>query len=355
MAEFDLNKLVRNNIKNLIPYSSAREEFSGADAILLDANENPFNSPYNRYPDPLQRKLKQKISKIFDVQVNQLFLGNGSDEAIDLLIRAFCIPGSDNIIITDPSYGMYEVCAKINDVEVRKVLLNNDYTLNPEEIIKSADERSRIIFLCSPNNPTSNLFKEEDSVRVLSEFKGIIVIDEAYIDFSGSNGFLHRISEFRNLVVLRTFSKAWGLAGIRLGMAFADQNIIAILNKIKYPYNISSLTQELALKFLKKKSAKDKWVQTIKQEKKLIIQKLEALDVIQNIYPSDANFLLVKTLNAKDIYNYLIKKKIVVRDRSNVSLCNGCLRITVGKKEENRKLIKSIKKYINDNPMHAVS
>ncbi len=345
MSEFDLNKLVRNNIRELIPYSSARDEFSGEASILLDANENPFNTPFNRYPDPLQKKLKQKISRIFDVQINQIFLGNGSDEAIDLLIRAFCIPGTNNILITDPSYGMYEVCAGINDIEVRKVLLNDDYSLNPGNLINSADENSSIVFLCSPNNPTSNLLNEEDIIKVLSEFKGIVVIDEAYIDFSGSNGFLERINEFRNLIVLRTFSKAWGLAGIRLGIAFAGENIIAILNKIKYPYNINNLSQKVALKYLKNKSAIKNWVKAIQKERKIMARQLIALKVVQNVYHSDANFFLIKIMNAKDLYIFLKDQKIIVRDRSNVSLCNDCLRITIGTKKENRKLIKAIKQY----------
>ena len=345
MKVTDIKNLLRSNIKELIPYSSARDEYSGNNAVLLDANENPYNSPYNRYPDPLQRNLKQKISLQTGVEVDNIFLGNGSDEAIDLLIRAFCNPGSDNIIITDPTYGMYEVCARINDVEVRKVLLNDDFSLNPENILASADDKSKIVFLCSPNNPTSNLLKDDDILRIINEFNGIVIVDEAYIDFSGSDSAISLLNQHSNLVILRTFSKAWGLAGIRLGMALADKEIISVLNKIKYPYNVNILSQELALKYLDKKEIRDKWVISVLEERKSMVPELQALKMVQTVFPSDANFLLVKIQNARKVYDYLKENKLIVRDRSGVSLCNDCLRITVGTKAENRKLISLLKEY----------
>ena len=345
MEVTDIINLLRPNIKVLVPYSSARNEYSGNEAILLDANENPYNSPYNRYPDPLQKKVKEKISLQTGVEVNKIFLGNGSDEAIDLLIRAFCIPGSDNIIITDPTYGMYEVCAEINDVEIRKVLLNSDFSLNSDGIFASADKNSKIVFLCSPNNPTANLLKEEDIVKVINGFKGIVIIDEAYIDFSASEGSLPLLNQYANLVILRTFSKAWGLAGIRLGMALAAEEIITVLNKIKYPYNVNILTQELALKYFDKKEIRNKWIRSVLEEKNIMMHELQTLKMVQKVFPSDANFLLVKIKDARNIYSYLKDAKVIVRDRSGVSLCDECLRITVGTKAENRKLISLLREY----------
>ncbi len=342
---FNLNKIIRNNIKDLIPYSSARDEYTGKGAIYLDANENPYNAPYNRYPDPRQRDLKKGIADFFSVEPDFVFLGNGSDEAIDLLFRAFCVPGKDNVLSMSPSYGMYEVAANINDVEIRKVLLNDDFTLNYKEVLNQSDNRSKLIFLCSPNNPTSNLIKNESVFYLLDNFDGLVIVDEAYIDFADTDGMLPFVSEFKNLVVLRTFSKAWGLAGIRLGMAFADPGIINVLNKIKYPYNVNALTQQFASKFLNKKELRNKWIREIIRQRKWLSDELSQLNICEKIYPSDANFILVKVKNALALYNFLKEQKMIIRDRSRVQLCENCLRITVGKPTENKKLIERIKEY----------
>lgn len=337
--------LVRDNIKNLKPYSSARNEYSGANAIFLDANENPFNYPLNRYPDPLQMELKEKISKLKNIPAENIFLGNGSDEAIDLLIRIFCEPSVDNIISIEPTYGMYKVCADINNVAFKKVLLDSNYQIQVDPILKEANKNSKLMFICSPNNPTSNSFKKEDIITAITNFKGIVVLDEAYIDFSGNPGFLSRLFEFPNLVILHTLSKAWGLAGIRLGMAFADEKIITMLNKVKYPYNINRLTQEKALEALSRATnCKTEWVNTILKERQYLIDELSSIKEVVNIYPSDANFLLVKIEKAKEVYEKLVAQRVIVRDRSQVALCNGCLRITVGLEEENKQLIEALKK-----------
>ena len=341
----DLNKLHRENIRTLIPYSSARNEYKGDASVFLDANENPYNEPVNRYPDPLQVQLKEQIARIKNVNPTTIFLGNGSDEAIDLVIRAFCEPGQDNIVAIDPTYGMYKVCADINHVEYRKVLLTPSFELDVESMLARTDNHSKIIFLCSPNNPTSNSFSRKDILRIIKAFAGIIVIDEAYVDFSSGEGFLPSLAEFPNLVILQTFSKAWGMAGIRLGMAFADNQIIAVLTKIKYPYNINVLTLETALKSLKNPRGKEKWVSAIIQQRGILEKELAAFSFIVKVYPSDANFLLVKVIGPRDIYQYLIAQKIIVRDRSGVSLCEGCLRITVGTKDENLRLLEALKAY----------
>ena len=341
----NLDKLVRKNIQNLKPYSSARDEYQGNAKAFLDANENPYNSPYNRYPDPIQRELKDKIAKIKGVQHDSIFLGNGSDEPIDLLIRTFCEPGFDNIVAIDPTYAMYQVSADINNVEYKKVLLTLDFKLNADNLLKAVDNFTKLIFLCSPNNPTGNCLDEIEIMKVLKGFPGIVILDEAYIDFSGKKSFLSRLNEFQNLVVLQTFSKAWGLASIRLGMAFASKQIIAVLNKIKYPYNINYLTQDFALKALDQITEKNDWVQVILANKSALINELESIKIVTKIYPSDANFFLIKVEEPGLIYEYLIKNEIIVRNRSNISLCAGCLRITVGTQEENDLLIKALKKY----------
>jgi len=342
---FDLNAIIRKNIKDLKPYSSARDEYSGTDAVFLDANENPFNTPYNRYPDPAQMKVKEIVSVLKNVPVKQIFLGNGSDEAIDLLMRAFCEPGKSNIISIDPSYGMYNVCANINDVKFIPVKLNADFSLNSEEILKHVNENTRMIFLCSPNNPTANSFDEEKIFEILGSFHGLVVIDEAYIDFSVKRGFLPSLSKFENLVVLQTFSKAWGLAGIRLGMAFASEAIIGIMNKIKYPYNINMLTQGIAEKMLLNVEQKEEWVGLILKERNKLAEQLGKLNFVEHIYPSDANFVLVRVQDPEIIYHYLVRQHVIVRDRSRVTLCEGCLRVTVGSPEENRQLINELKQY----------
>ena len=327
------------------PYSSARDEFQGPASVLLDANENPFNTAYNRYPDPHQKNLKNLISGITGMEMNSIFLGNGSDEAIDLLIRAFCEPGKSNIVSIDPSYGMYEVCANVNNVEFRKVLLNSDFSLNPEAVIDVVSEHTRIIFLCSPNNPTSNLLGYDNMLKIVQDFKGLVAIDEAYIDFSNSHGMLGEISANNNLVILRTFSKSWGMAGIRLGMAFADKQVISVLDKIKYPYNINSQTQETMINLLSGESYGNDCVELIISQREMLRKKLAEFSFIVTVYPSDANFLLVKTNNALGIYEFLKNSGIIVRDRSKVSLCEGCLRITVGSPEDNMLLLNTLKKY----------
>lgn len=341
----NLNKLLRKNIKNLVPYSSARDEFSGDGKVFLDANENPFNAPYNRYPDPLQKMLKRKISDIKGVSREQIFLGNGSDEPIDLLIRAFCEPETDNIVTIDPTYGMYQVAANINNVAIRKVSLSPGFVLDPMNVLHAVDLHTKLIFLCSPNNPSGNNLSRSAMLHIVRNFKGIVVVDEAYIDFSPGNSLLSDLQTHQNLVILQTLSKAWGLAGIRLGMAFAAPEIVAVLNKIKYPYNLNILTQQKALELLENKTVVENWVSTLISERKRVSEELEKLDIVQKINPSDANFLLVAVNNAPDLYQKLVKLGIVVRDRSKVHLCADCLRITIGSPEENDLLLKALKSF----------
>lgn len=347
MANINVNAITRENIRAMKAYSSARDEFQGEASCFMDANENPYNSPLNRYPDPHQRILKKEISRLYNIDDSGIFLGNGSDEAIDLLFRAFCIPGKSNVISMDPSYGMYEVCAAINDIEFRKVLLRNDFSLDADAILAAADENSRLVFLCSPNNPSSNLLDKNSILKIVRNFKGIVVLDEAYIDFSGFEGMLPEVKNNNNLVVLRTFSKAWGMAGVRLGMAFADKEIIEILTRIKYPYNVNQLSQDIMLEHIKKNGLKNKWVEEIVKARKFLEKELLKIDTVLEVYPSDANFLLVKTKDPKRIYNFLKDKGIIVRDRSAVSLSEGCLRITVGTESENDTLLKALIQYDN--------
>jgi histidinol-phosphate aminotransferase len=342
---FSLDKILRENIKNLKPYSSARDEYTGKQAVFLDANENPYDNSYNRYPDPLQIEVKETISNIKGISSGSIFLGNGSDESIDLLIRAFCEPRIDNIVSVEPSYGMYKVLADINDVKFNTVLLAGDFQLDTKGILKAADNNTKLIFLCSPNNPTSNSFNKQDIEAILNSFKGIVIVDEAYIDFSTKGSLLSILDEYKNLVVLQTFSKAWGLAGIRLGMAFGSAEIISVLNKVKYPYNISSLTLETAKKELADNKSKDKWIERILNSRENLTKELNSLPYVIKVYPSDANFLLVKLNSPKEIYDYLVERKIIVRDRSNVILCEGCLRITVGTEDENAMLMNALKEY----------
>lgn len=343
---FDIEKLIRPNIKRLKPYSSARDEFSGAASIFLDANENSFGSPlpknYNRYPDPMQWKLKEKIAQVKGVPPIHIFLGNGSDECIDLLYRAFCNPGLDNVILCPPTYGMYEVSANINDVEVRNINLTNDFQLNLEGIEDAVDEHTKMIFLCSPNNPTGNSLHREDVEVILNNFDGLVIIDEAYINFSKQQSFIRELTEYPNLIVMQTLSKAWGLAALRVGMAFSSLSVIEILNKIKPPYNLNLASQELAMEALERIVQVNRWTLALVNEREKLEKKLSELPHVQFIYPSDANFLLVKVHNAKAIYDALVKEGIIVRDRSRVILCEGCLRITVGTPEENEKLVKEL-------------
>jgi histidinol-phosphate aminotransferase len=342
---FDLSKILRENIKNIAPYSTARDEFQGLASVFLDANESPFDSGVNRYPDPMQQELKVKVSRIKNVHPHQIFLGNGSDEAIDLVIRACCKPGSDNVLAMKPTYGMYNVAAEINDVEYREVLLTDNFMLDAEAILAAVDSNTKIIFLCSPNNPTGNSLVRENVVHILNKFNGIVVLDEAYIDFSQEESFASVLDSYPNLVVLQTFSKAWGMAGVRLGMAFASKEMVQVLNHIKYPYNVNVLTQQKALEMLEQEDEKKNNVAIILKERDYLAVELNKLKVIQQLYPTDANFLLAKVENPRSVYDFLLKREIIVRDRSRVALCSGCLRITVGTPEENKILLEALADY----------
>ena len=347
----DINKLLRKHLINMKPYSSARDEYTGKEGVFLDANENPFGSAskeaFNRYPDPLQKELKQKLSQIKGVPAKNIFLGNGSDEPIDLLIRAFCEPEKDEVVITPPTYGMYQVCAEVNNAKLISVPLTVDFDLDVEGILSAISENSKIIFLCSPNNPTGNSLQNSDVINVLENFPGIVVIDEAYIDFAEHDSYATLLSKYKNLVVLQTLSKAWGLAALRLGMAFADDQIISILTKIKYPYNINAATQKLVLEALDNENWKNDQVSEILALRDELIEKIQSFSQVEKVYPSDANFVLVKIRDAKKIFDYLIDQKIIVRDRSKVILCEDCLRITVGTKSENNSLIDALSNYLN--------
>jgi len=344
--EFNLDSLVRDNIKKMTAYSSARHEFSGNASIFLDANENSFGSPlpdnFNRYPDPLQMEVKEKISKIKGVPVQNIFLGNGSDEAIDLLYRIFCEPGRDNVIIFPPTYGMYEVCAEMNDVKVKKVNLTKEYQLDIESIEQAIDAYTKLIFICSPNNPTGNSINRSDIEIILNNFEGVVVIDEAYINYARQKTFIAELTEYPNLVIMQTLSKAWGLAGLRLGMAFTSKPITDLMNKVKYPYNINTATQLLALEALDNIEWVNEHITTTVVEREKIRSELLNLPFTEEVYPSDANFLLVKMKEARKKYEQLCDKGIIVRDRSKVVLCDDCLRITVGTESENKELIKAL-------------
>ncbi len=344
---FDLNELIRENVKRLTPYSSARDEFKGEAKIFLDANENSLGSPltkwYNRYPDPLQWKVKEKISEIKAVPAQNIFLGNGSDECIDILIRAFCEPGIDNVMICPPTYGMYEVSANINNVAIKKVNLLPNYQLDMEAIENSIDGNTKMIFLCSPNNPTGNSLYREDIEVILENYFGLVIVDEAYINFSRQKSLTTDLSKYPNLVVLQTLSKAWGLAALRVGMTFASKEIIEVMNKIKPPYNINQASQDLTLKALEEVGQVNDMIRILVDEREKLKQQLLQLSYVQTVYPSDANFLLVKVNGARAVYDYLLTKGIVIRDRSKVELCEGCLRITIGTETENEKLIEALK------------
>ena len=342
----NINTLARPNIKILTPYSSARDEFSGQAEVYIDANENPFDkSGLNRYPDPLAKKVKEKLSLIKHVPPEQTFLGNGSDEAIDVLVRIFCEPAKDNIIILPPTYGMYQISADINNVAVKKVNLDYHFQPKVDEILAAADAHSKILFICTPNNPTGNDIKPERIKALLDHFKGIVAIDEAYIDFSLSKSWTTLLKEYPRLVVLQTFSKAWGLAGIRLGMAFANNEIITLMNKVKAPYNVNQLTQNAALAALDKEDLMQEQKKTILKQRAILEKGLSEWPAVYNIYPSDTNFLLIKVSDAYSIYNFLLSRGIVVRNRTNITLCEGCLRITVGTPKENEFLLQTIKEY----------
>ncbi len=341
---FDLNSIVRENVKDLIPYSSARDEFKGAAEVWLDANESPFNDGYNRYPDASQSVLKNKISELKHINANQVFLGNGSDEAIDLIIRAFCEPNQDEIIICPPTYGMYEVSARINAVAVKEIPLKKDFSLNEDEIEEyiNDNKKSKLIFVCSPNNPTGNIMSQESIIRISRQFSGLIVVDEAYVDFAEKSN-ISLLKEIPNLIIIQTFSKAWGMAGLRLGMAFASKDIIGIINKIKPPYNINSITQKIVLERINEKEIIENRIDEIKKEKKSIIQKIRTFPFVRNIFPSSTNFLLIQVSRPKEIYQYLSSKGIIVRDRTKY--VNNALRITIGLPKENQQLIEALQSF----------
>jgi len=346
---FDLKSLVRPNIRNLKPYSSARSEFEGSAEVFLDANENAFGSPagsgLNRYPDPLQRKLKDRIAAMKGVSPSQIFVGNGSDEAIDLLFRIFCEPGRDEVITCPPTYGMYRVSADINDVAVREIQLTDEFQLDVPAILSGISDATKLIFICSPNNPTGNLMNRDSVLEIAHQFKGIVVVDEAYIDFADEPSMIAKISSLPNLVVLQTFSKAWGMAGVRVGLAFASSEIIDLMNRVKPPYNVSGIAQETVIDALDSESRINSWITAAIEERKGLEKTLDSLSIVQKVYPSDTNFLLAKVDDAGQTYRYLIDEKIVVRDRSSVQLCDGCLRITVGTTAENRQLVSALSRF----------
>ncbi|WP_278372606.1 histidinol-phosphate transaminase [Segatella bryantii] len=339
-----LQELCRENIWNLAPYSSARNEYNGHVAhVFLDANENPYNAPFNRYPDPLQEEVKTLLSKIKRVPIANIFLGNGSDEAIDLPYRIFCRPGIDNVVAIEPTYGMYKVCADVNDIEYRPVLLDENFQITSEKLLSACDQNTKIIWICSPNNPTGNLINRNAIEEVLNKFEGIVIIDEAYSDFSSEKPLREELAKHPNMIVLNTMSKAWGCAAIRLGMAFASQEIIDLFNKVKYPYNINLLTQKQAIESLKDPVAVEKWVKILLLERSRVMNAFKDLTITEKIYPTDSNFFLVKVTDAQAIYDYLVEKGIIVRNRTKVQLCGNCLRITIGSKSENQELLAALR------------
>lgn len=347
--KFDLQKLVRKNIKELTPYSSARNEFKGEASVFLDANENAYGSPlnenFNRYPDPLQWQVKFALAKIKGVPAENIFIGNGSDEVIDLAYRIFCEPGKDNVIICPPTYGMYEVCAHINNIEIRKVNLNDNFQLDVEGILTATDEHTKLLFICSPNNPTGNNMNRVEIEMLLNNFAGLVIIDEAYINFSRQKTFMQELTEYPNLMVMQTLSKAWGLAALRLGLGFASLDVINVFNKVKPPYNISAASQQLALDALQNTMRVNKWIKETVSERKLLGRQISEFSFVENVYESDANFLLIKVNDANELYKYLSAKKIVVRNRSKEVLCGNCIRITIGTPTENKILIGALKKF----------
>lgn len=338
-----IESLVRPNIRAMVPYSTARDEFKGVAEVFMDANESPFDNGYNRYPDPSQAKLKRRIAEIKGVDVQNIFVGNGSDEAIDLCFRIFCNPGLDNAIAIAPSYGMYSTCAAVNDVEMREVLLNDDFSLPVERLLDAADNNSKLLFICSPNNPTGNVFPREEIERILQEFDGMVVLDEAYIDFADEPGMLRSLENWPNLIILQTLSKAWGMAGLRAGLAFASNYVMRLFAQVKYPYNINVATLSAVEKLLK--AGVDDRVKLIKEQRAFMEQKLSGMECVWRVYPSQANFLLVQVDNAADLYNYLLGEGIIVRDRSRMPLCDNTLRITVGTPQENVRLLRAIAEY----------
>ena len=352
---FDLEKLVRPNILRLKPYSSARSEFVGTADVFLDANENAFGSPagdgYNRYPDPLQNELKRRIGDIKQIPPSRIFVGNGSDEAIDLLFRIFCMPGKDEVIICPPTYGMYRVSADINDVAVAEARLTDEFQLDVSAVLGRVTEHTKLVFICSPNNPTGNLMRRNDVIEIARNFAGVVVIDEAYTHFAGESSFINQLCDLPNLVVLQTFSKAWAMAGLRVGQAFASEQIIDLMNRVKPPYNVSGIAQRAVLDALDKKELISGWIGETLRERDRLVEKLDRFDFVLKVFPSHANFVLVKTEGADAIYRHLIETGIVVRNRSNVELCEGCLRITVGTPEENKRLLQALSEFPHSKPV----
>ncbi len=341
----ELENLVRKNILELVPYSSARDEYPGDGAILMDANESPYNPPINRYPDPRQVRLKARLAEMLRLSPERIFLGNGSDEAIDLLIRIFCIPGTNRVIIMDPSYGMYKVCADLNDVRVDFAELDPDFRLNADRLLAAVRPSTKLIFLCSPNNPTSNLLEIPPIKRILGEFTGMVVVDEAYIDFAGGEGLISLLERYPRLVILRTLSKAWAAAGIRMGMALADPRVIGLMSRVKYPYNLSVLTQDKAMELLDNQKQKQEWVEKILLERDRLAGALAGMGMVRKVHPSDANFLLVRVDNPDAVHEHLVRGGVIVRNRSRMTHCEGCLRITIGTEDENRRLIELMKSF----------
>ena len=341
----NLDKLVRPNINKLTPYSSARNEFTGSASIFLDANENPYNEPFNRYPDPLQREVKKRLAAIKGVKPENIFLGVGSDEGIDLAYRIFCRPGIDNVVAIAPSYGMYEVCADINDIEYRRVSLDDNFNFDPDTLLAATDENTKLLWICSPNNPTGNAYPIEMIIKTAQAFNGIVMVDEAYIDFSSKGSMIAYLDQCPNVIVLQTFSKAWGRAGLRLGVAYASPEIIDYYNKVKYPYNINAITQEKAIEALENVAEEKAWVDELLDNRSLLAEALEKMSCVKHIYPSDANFLLIRVDDPDCLYNFLCKQGIIVRNRNRVEKCAGCLRITIGTKDENAQLINAINDY----------
>jgi len=347
MAEID--KLVRQHLLDLIPYSSARDEYSGNQGVFLDANENAIGSigmgHWNRYPDPYQKEIKHTLAISRELGDQNVFIGNGSDEPIDLLIRAFCEPGKDEVLVFPPTYGMYSVSASINNVHVNQVQLTEDFEIDVEGFLKAVNKNTKIVFICSPNNPTANSINPESIKIIVEKSPGLVVIDEAYIDFSYKESWSRKVKEYNNLIVLQTFSKAWGLASLRLGVAYGDQKVITILSKIKPPYNVSGPVQEMIINALRYQDVKRSWVERLNREKEKLIVDLNELEMVEKVYPSDANFLLVKFKKSKKVFKHLTKSKIIVRDRSNLPLCDNCIRITVGIDHENNKLLQALKSF----------
>lgn len=341
-----LQELTRPNIWSLAPYSSARNEYSGHVAhVFLDANENPYNAPYNRYPDPLQEDVKKRISQIKGVEKDCIFLGNGSDEAIDLVYRCFCEPKKDNVVAIEPTYGMYKVCADINDVEYRPVLLDDNFQVKADALLNACDDNTKAIWICSPNNPTGNNINREEIMKVIELFQGLVIVDEAYIDFSQEESMTKYLSKYPNIIVLQTMSKAWGSAALRCGMAYANRDIINIYNKVKYPYNLNLLTQQQVLERLNNLFEVEQWVKLLLQERGRLMEAFKLLPICKTVYPTDANFFLAEMTDAQGIYDYLVEKGIIVRNRTRITLCKNCLRITIGTKQENAELLAALRTY----------